>query len=261
MTDISVILPTYNEVDNIVPMIEAVNGALIGYDAEIIVVDDDSPDGTSACVEAVLEKFDRLRLITRKTDKGLVNAIGEGIKNCRGEICLWMDADLSMPTNKIPDLIEQINNGADLAVGSRYVEGGGIKGSAPHVGKTGIFHVWNNLRDTEDSFIAVAISKYGNLFASLVLDRRYHDYTSGFYAVRKDVIKDVGLEGEYLDYCIILLYKAAVRGWRIIEAPVRIVPRKSGKSKTSNNPFALIPLVLKCTLKIIHLKLTVRKRV
>lgn len=260
MTDISVILPTYNEAENIVPMIEAVNGALSGRDVEIIVVDDESPDGTSAIVESVLERFERLRLITRKSDKGLVNAIREGIRESRGKICVWMDADLSMPVDKLPDLLEQIENGADLVVGSRYVDGGGIKGVVPDVNKTGVFHVWNNLRETEDSFFAVTISKYGNLFARLVLDRKYYDYTSGFYAVKKDVIDDVGLKGEYLDYCIDLLYKSVMKGYRVTEIPVSIVPRTRGISKTSNNPFAMIPIALKCVLIIINLKLVVRKR-
>jgi len=260
MTEISVTLPTYNEADNIVAMIEAVDGALSGYDAEIIVVDDNSPDGTSAIVEGVLEKYKKLRLITRKSDRGLVNAIKEGLRESRGEICIWMDTDLSMPAEKIPELIDQIKNGADLALGSRFVKGGSIKGSAPHEGKTGFFHVWNTLRKTEDSFLAVGISKYGNLFARLVLDRRYYDYTSGFYAVKKNVIADVGLEGEYLDYCIRLIYKTALKGYRISEIPVTISPRMHGESKTSNNLFVVFLLSLKCIFIIISLKLNASKK-
>ena len=114
-------------------MIDAVYGVLTDIDAEVIVVDDDSPDGTSEVVDRILNRYRKLRLITRRSNKGLVNSIKEGIKSSRGSICLWMDADLSMPTDKIPDLVNKIKEGADLAVGSRYIKGGGIKGSAQGV--------------------------------------------------------------------------------------------------------------------------------
>ena len=260
MINVSVILPCYNEAENIISMIEVVDSVLSELKAEIIIVDDNSPDGTSSIVEGALARYEKLRLITRKSDKGLVQAISEGIRKSRGKICIWMDADLSMPAGKILVLLDRIEDGADLAIGSRYVEGGGIKGATPHIGKTGIFHVWKNLLNTEDSIFAVTISKYGNLFARYVLDGRYYDYTSGFYAIKKDVIEDVGLEGEYLDYCINLLYKTAMKGYRIDEIPVSIVPRMRGKSKTSNNLFAMISIGFECILLIIKLKLTVRKR-
>jgi len=256
MTDLSVILPTFNEVENIVPMIESINTILSKTASEIIVVDDNSPDGTSQAVSAVLSKYPRVKLVTRKSNKGLVNSIREGIEKSEGDICVWMDADLSMPANKILTLVRQIELGADLAVGSRYVEGGGIKGSHITTGKTTMLDVWNNLRSTEDSFLAVAISKYGNVFARFILDRKYYDYTSGFYAVRKSVISEIGLEGDYLDYCIHLLYKAAKKGFIVNEIPVTIVPRVRGKSKTSDFSLAILPLVFKCVMKIVALKFT-----
>ena len=258
MIDLSVILPTFNEAKNIERMIDAVYAILTDLDAEVIVVDDDSPDGTSAIVGSILNKYENLRLITRRADKGLVNSIKEGIEKSRGNICLWLDADLSMPAEKIPDLVNRIREGADLVVGSRYVKGGGIKGSTPGTGKHNIFHIWHNLRKTEDSFIAVSISKYGNLLARLILDRKYYDYTSGYYAVRKEVINELGLEGDYLDYCIVLLYKAASYGYRIHEIPVTIKPRIYGESKTSNNPFAVIPIALNCLATVIKLKMSVK---
>ena len=261
MTDLSVILPTFNEAKNIQQMIDAVYGVLADIDAEVIVVDDESPDGTSEVVDRILNRHRKLRLITRRSNKGLVNSIKEGVKSSQGSIVLWMDADLSMPTDKIPDLLNQIKEGADLAVGSRYIKGGGIKGSTQHPGKQNIIHVWDNLRKSEDSFFAVTISKYGNLIARLVLDRRYYDYTSGYYAVRREVIDELGLEGDYLDYCIALLYRAARYGYSISEIPVTIKPRLYGKSKTSNNPVSVIPIALNCLITIIKLKLTVRRRI
>ena len=201
----------------------------------ILVVDDDSPDGTSVVVNKALDRLPRVRLITRKTDKGLVNSIKEGINKSAGDVCVWMDADLSMPAGKIRDLLEKIEGGDDLAVGCRYIDGGGIKGSNPGSQKTSLTKIWKNLKESEDSIFAVAVSKYGNLFARFVLDSRYHDYTSGFYAVKKSVFDDIKLEGEYPDYCISFLYKASLRGYRISETPVTFTPRKRGKSKTANN--------------------------
>lgn len=260
MTEISIILPTYNEADNIVEMIRSVDDAVSGYDAEILVVDDDSPDGTSAIVTQALDRFPRLRLITRTSDRGLIKAIREGIEQSQGDICIWMDADLSMPAETIPKLLNEIHGGADMAVGSRYVKGGGIKGSCPDGNKTSPMQIRRNLKETEDSFFSVAISKYGNLFARAVLDSRYHDYTSGFYAVRKHVVNDVGLEGAYLDYCISLLYKTVQRGYKVSEIPVVIVPRLKGKSKTSDSLLSMVPIALDCVLTVFRLRLTERRR-
>jgi len=260
MTEVSIILPTYNEADNILQMIQSVNGAVGGYDAEILVVDDDSPDGTSDVVREVLNHFSKLRLITRTSNKGLVRAIQEGVKESQGDICVWMDADLSMPATTIPKLIDEIYRGADLALGSRYIKGGGIKGSCPNGNKIGPIQIWRNLKETEDTFLAVAISKIGNVFAQTILDSRYHDYTSGFYAVRKQVIDDVGLEGAYLDYCISLLYKTIRRGYNVSEVPVVIVPRLKGESKTSNNVLSIISVTFDCVVRVFWLRLTEKQR-
>jgi len=260
MPFVSIILPTYNEAANIEQMVDAVNDAVGQVDAEIIVVDDDSPDGTSAVVQQLTHTYPRLQLITRTGDKGLIKAIKEGVSHSKGDVCVWMDADMSMPASTIPRLLKEIEQGNDMAIGSRYVAGGGVKGSHPDNKDSNAFTIWRNLKETEDSFLAVAISKYGNVFAQTVLDSRYCDYTSGFYAVKKHVIDDVGLEGKYLDYCISLLYKTLQRGYKVSEIPVVIVPRLKGKSKTSNNPFSMIPIALDCVLTVFKLRLMEKRK-
>ena len=242
---VSIILPTFNEVDNIVVLIEWIERELPDIAHEIIVVDDNSPDGTSPVVAAALPRFPNLRLVTRTADRGLVNSIREGIAQAKGGVCVWMDADLSMPATTIRKLLGEIQAGADVAVGSRYVPGGAIKGSHGHE-KTTLRRVWHNLSDTEDSFLAVVISSVGNYVVRNLLDNRYNDYTSGFYAVRKHVFDKVILEGHYLDYSIAFLYRAILRGFRISEIPVVIVPRKYGRSKTSDSLLRLLEIIFDC---------------
>ena len=260
MPVLSIILPTYNEVGNIAEQINVINRELEGEDFEILVVDDDSPDGTAEAVRRLSREIQNLRLIVRTDDKGLVQSIREGLASAEGDICLWMDADLSMPASSIKTMIAKIRAGADLVVGSRYVEGGGFKGADDRGHKTPLYYIWKNLQDTEDSFINSAVSKYGNAFAQKVLDNRYYDYTSGFYAVRKSMINEIGLDGNYLDYCIGLLYKASVHDYKIYEIPVLITTRTKGISKTSTNFMGIIPIAWDCLKTMIKLKLKYRKR-
>lgn len=252
-TNFSIILPTYNEAENITKMIEMIEAELAGGDFEIIVVDDDSPDGTSGIVFGLFDKFDNLRLITRTTDKGLVASINEGIEASQFDVCVWMDADLSMPPSTIKPLIREIEHGADLAVASRYVKGGGFKGAEKGARKRDLFRIWKKLKETEDSFITVAISVIGNHLVRFLLDRNYHDYTSGFYAVRKVVFSQIKLEGKYLDYCIRFLYKTVKCGYKVVEVPVVIVPREKGISKTASNPLHIIPHVYVCLMTVYEL--------
>ena len=124
---ISVILPTYNEAENIRRIIPAI--AKVFQDekiqGEVIVVDDDSPDGTAGIASEFGNSFP-VRVYVRKSDRGLSKAVMKGFELARGEICVVMDADLSHPVEKIPDMVRPILEGkCDVTVGSRYVVGGG----------------------------------------------------------------------------------------------------------------------------------------
>ena len=244
MPEICVILPTYNEAENIVEMIEQVVESLEGEDYEILVVDDDSPDGTSRIVTGMMDRFANLRLLVRTKNRGLVNSINNGIKNTDSAICVWMDADLSMPAPAIKSLVTEIRAGADMALGSRYIEGGGFKGADSK--NRSMYRTWWNLKHTEDSFLSVVISWTGNKVVRFFLDSAYSDYSSGFYAVRRHVFDHLALEGEYLEYCIHLLYSAVQRGFRVVEVPVIIKPRKRGVSKTANDLQTLVLIAINC---------------
>lgn len=213
LSGVTVILPTYNERDNIVPLIEGIL-THVRPAPEVLVVDDDSPDGTWQIVQAMSARHPTVRVIRRMDERGLTSAINRGIAEARGDVVVWMDCDLSMPPAKIPDLLAAVDRGADLAVGSRYVKGGA---------------------DVGHSIVAQVFSRTINLFAGLFLGFGVTDYTSGFVAVRKDVFDTIRLRGDYGEYCIDLLYRARQRGFRIAEVPYHCVARHAGESKTATN--------------------------
>jgi len=212
-------LPTFNERDNIVALIERGLAALVDYDAEMLVVDDDSPDGTWQLVAALAERNPRVRLIRRTEERGLTTAIATGIANARGGWVGWMDCDLAMPPEDLPRLAAALAAGADVAVGSRYVPGG---------------------RDVGHSWVGQAFSRTINLAASLLLDGRIKDYTSGFILARRPVFDRIELRGDYGEYCIDLLYRAARAGFRVEEIPYVCLPRETGESKTATSPLGYV---------------------
>ncbi len=211
----SVILPTYNERENIGPLIERIF-ALLREEAEVIVVDDNSPDGTWQVVKELQAKFSNLVLILRKDKPGLVASLEEGIKNARGGIIVWMDADGAMPPEKIPELLDGLAQGYDLVAGSRFVPGGGVE----------------LITGSPDSMTAFFLSLLLNRWCQLWLGRDFKDYTSGFVAIKKPVLEKLYLRGEYGEYFIALVYEARHRGYRWLEIPYINRPRKSGQSKT-----------------------------
>jgi len=213
---ISIVLPTYNEADNIVPLIERTLQALGDYPGgvEVVVVDDDSPDGTWRLVADKVKADHRVRLIHRRNESGLTSAISRGIQEAQGQWVGWMDCDLSMPPENWPRLAEALSLGADMAVGSRYVPGGG---------------------DVAHSFVGQTLSRIINVWAGLMLDWSIKDYTSGFILGRKEVFERVDLRGDYGEYCIDLLYRTKQAGYTIRELPYLCVPREAGESKTATN--------------------------
>jgi len=209
---VSVVLPTYNERDNIGPLIQALLSQ-VREPVEVWVVDDNSPDRTWQVVQALAEEDPRVHLLRRVGERGLTSAIAAGIAASRGDVVVWMDCDFSMPPEAVPHLVAALE-GADVAVGSRYVRGG---------------------RDVGHSWMARAFSRAINLFASLLLGWGVRDYTSGFIAARREVLERIPLRGDYGEYCIDLLYRAQRAGYRVVEIPYTCTERASGESKTGAN--------------------------
>lgn len=218
---VSIILPTFNEKENIGDLILAIDKEK-GYDKEIIVVDDDSPDGTSKIVQKMIDsqKIKGLKLETRKIDHGLTKSIWRGIEIAKGDVVVWLDCDFSMPPEKISDLVKKIEDGHDIAVGSRFVKSGGFK---------------KNLKGTPDSWLVVTLSRLMNYTIQLFLDRRFRDYTSGFIAIKKDIVKKIKLRGDYGEYFIDLMVRAILLNYKFVEIPYECVPRQKGTSKTGSS--------------------------
>lgn len=229
----SVILPTYNERENIVDLISAVSGCT-KPPPEIIVVDDDSPDKTWEVVAKMQSEFHNVRLVRRIGRRGLATAVAEGVTNSSGEILVWMDCDFSHPPSLIPQLIESLDD-YHLVLASRYIEGGEMHASS--------------LRTVTSRLIC--------LFASLLLGFSIRDWTSGYIAVRRellDEIKIVPLGKGYGEYFIAFLFRAKKQGFRIKEIPYTYSYRRMGETKTSPHLTKLLEYGLSYCWCILYLR-------
>lgn len=219
---VSLILPTYNEAGNIILLVEALDRD-IPFPKEIIVVDDHSPDGTSERVRELIEQksIPGLRLETRTVDRGLLKSIRRGIELAKGDVICWMDCDFSHPPETMAELVNHVKQGADVAIASRYIRGGSYKKGLGWFG-------------ADESALAVLLSRLINWFIHIALDRRIHDYTSGFIAIRRSLLKSLPpLRGDYGEYFMELMYRAIKsENVRIIEIPFVSPPRRTGQSKT-----------------------------
>ncbi len=233
---VSVVLPTYEERDNVLPLLERCAAALAHHEHELIVVDDASPDGTAIVARAYAAQHPEVRVIVRDGPRGLCASLARGVGEARHPVVAWMDADGSMPPEVLPRLLEPIERGeADLVIGSRFLPGGGIKGQDPARASLGWLGIARNLEGTEDSLLAVGLSSFGNWLLRMLLSRQVTDWTSGFIAVRAGVVAAIPLEGDYGEYFLSFVYRALAAGCRVREVPYVIVPRLSGVSKTGEN--------------------------
>ncbi|MEW6714449.1 MAG: glycosyltransferase [Nitrospirota bacterium] len=208
MHKVSIVLPTYNEKDNIVDLIRAIQKSF-NNDVEIIVVDDDSPDKTWEVVGKIANED--IRLLRRLDQKCLTTAISDGITLSKGAYVGWMDCDFSMPPEALPKMTKALDE-YDVAIGSRYITGG---------------------KDARNTPVGIIGSILINYFAKYLLDSSITDYTTGFVVAKKKVVEDIGLKGDYGEYCIDFLYKALKKGYKIKELPYHCIPRKFGESKTA----------------------------
>jgi dolichol-phosphate mannosyltransferase len=211
LPQLSVILPTYNERENLAPLVQRIKAALrrIPVAYEILVVDDCSPDGT-ACFAQELSNGLPLRVLERKEEKGLARSVLEGFVAARGECLLVMDADLSHPPERIPEMWEQLTrNSCDLVIGSRYVPGGAIRD-------------WTILRR----------------FSSRVSRRlvfpltRVKDPLSGFFLVRRGAIENRHLRPAGFKILLEILAKGQCE--KITEVPITFEERLHGCSKLTS---------------------------
>jgi dolichol-phosphate mannosyltransferase len=220
---LSIVLPTFNERDNIILLLQELEKVLrVPYEA--IVVDDDSPDLTWKSVEDYARTHPNVLLLRRINKRGLTTAINDGLKLGKGRLLMWMDVDLSMPPEKIPELLNAIDRGADVAVGSRYVSGGGDARAV-------------NLHLT----VQLMLSKVLSIIGGWMLGCRFRDWSSGFIVLKRELLDGYDLNGDYGEYFIDLIYYLIKRkNARVVEIPYVLTPRVRGESKTATDIWGLI---------------------
>ena len=204
----SLIIPTYNEKESISKLVSKINEQFYDnkIDGEIIVVDDNSPDGTGEILEELKKENKNLKIIHRKGKLGLSSAVLEGFKIAQGNVLGVMDADLSHPSGKINEMYQIALKGADLVIGSRYVKGGRIEG-------------WNLYRKI--------LSKGATLLARVFVNVK--DPMSGFFIIKKEFIMDKEINSKGFKILLELLIKTNPKS--IVEVPILFTNRTEGKSK------------------------------
>ena len=212
---ISIIIPTYNESQNIVNILKSIKDNLPkNISAQAIVVDDNSPDGTGKIVEDYLKNLKKItnytiEIIHRKTKDGLGSAILKGIQEATGDTIVVMDSDFSHPPQVIPKLIESIKKYQyDIAVASRYIKGGKIEN-------------WSAKRKL--------ISKFATLIAKKGLGIDTRDPMSGFFAFKKNILNGLNLDA--IGYKILLEILVKAKNVSITEIPYTFQDRELGSSK------------------------------
>ena len=216
---VSIIVPTYNESQNIVGILKSIRESIPkGIYTETIVVDDNSPDGTGKIVEDYISSIKKIAentidVIHRKAKNGLSSAILNGIQNAKGETIVVMDSDFSHPPQIIPKMIEAFKQyHCDLVVASRYITGGDIQG-------------WTTKRKLM-SKIATVIAKKG-------LGIKIKDPMSGFFAFKKNIIKELNFDA--LGYKFLLEILVKTKGINVKEIPYCFENRKFGSSKVDSS--------------------------
>jgi dolichol-phosphate mannosyltransferase len=212
----TVCLPTYDERENVETMVAALLERL-GPDDRVLVIDDNSPDGTGEIADAIAAREPRVSVLHRSEKEGLGPAYLAGFRRALAdgaELVLEMDADFSHDPDDVPRLIGAAAD-ADLVLGSRYVRGGGVEN-------------WSAVRRF--------VSRAGSLYAQVLLLAPVRDLTGGFKCYRRAVLEAIDLDAvssRGYAFQIETTYRALRRGFRVVEVPITFADRREGRSKMS----------------------------
>ena len=216
-----VIIPTYNEKENIQKMVEKVFS--LKPDFDLLIIDDGSPDGTAQIVKTLQQKFtDRLHLIERQGKQGLGTAYIVGFKwaiEKKYDYIFEMDCDFSHNPDDLLRLLHACENGADVAVGSRYCKGGKVKN-------------WPVGR--------ILMSYFASVYVRLILWINIRDTTAGFKCYKRHVLESINLDNiKFMGYAfqIEMKYASLKKGFKIVEVPITFIDRVEGVSKMSSKIF------------------------
>ena len=214
----SVCLPTYNERENLEPMVRALLERL-GPDDRVLVIDDNSPDGTGELADRLAAEEPRVAVLHRPAKEGLGPAYLAGFRRALddgAELVLEMDCDFSHDPDDVPRLIAAADD-ADLVLGSRYVDGGRIEN----------WDAWRRF-----------VSRAGSLYAQVLLQAPVRDLTGGFKCYRREVLERIDLgavTARGYAFQIETTYRALRAGFRVVEVPITFADREAGSSKMSRS--------------------------
>ena len=213
----TVCLPTYNERENLEPMLRRL-GELVREGDRVLVIDDASPDGTGQLADRLAEELGFVDVLHRPKKEGLGPAYIAGFRRALAdgaELILELDCDFSHDPADVPRLIDAVESGADLALGSRYVAGGGVRN-------------WGLVR--------LFISRGASVYTALFLQMGVKDPTGGFKCFRRRVLETIGLDritAKGYAFQIETTYRAKQAGFRVVEVPITFADRTEGHSKMS----------------------------
>jgi dolichol-phosphate mannosyltransferase len=210
--ELTVIVPCYNEAANVAPMVKRLDAALRGIAWEVVFVDDDSPDGTTARVRQIAARDPRVRGLRRIGRRGLASAVTEGALSSSAAYVAVIDGDLQHDETILPAMLDAVRGGAEVAVGSRHVEGG----------------------DATTGFSAAraAVSDAGTRMAALLLPTPVRDPMSGFFLMPRILFEAIAPRLSARGFKILLdVLLSAGRPLRVAEVPYRFQPRLAGESK------------------------------
>jgi dolichol-phosphate mannosyltransferase len=235
-----IIIPTYNEAETIGTIINAISAQKLTQ-TEVLVVDDNSPDGTAEIVKSQFIQVDtgiKVHLLQRPTKEGLGAAYIAGFKWALSRDCsliIQMDADFSHDPKYLPTMISMAQSSADLVLGSRYIPGGGTEN-------------WGLIRKL--------ISRAGSLYARFILGVKIQDFTGGFKCFKREVLTALPLDEVYshgYSFQIEMTYRAHLLQFEIQEIPITFVDRRVGQSKMSK------AIIIEGVFKVLLLRIRRRK--
>jgi glycosyltransferase involved in cell wall biosynthesis len=231
---LSVVIPTYNESMNIEKLIQRINSVFTGnnIDGEILVVDDNSPDGTGDVVKELMANYPHLRLLSQKKKEGLGVAHLAGYSEVHGDIIVSLDADLSHDPKEIPVMLDRIKDGYDVVIGSRYVKGGKVE---------------------EKPIFNVIASKVAGILAKVGYGVNIQDFTNGYRMFRRVVYESIKM-CDYSKGNVFLaefIYYAHKNDFKVTEIPTTFVERSEGETKTNvmREAKALVRSIIKLRLR------------
>jgi dolichol-phosphate mannosyltransferase len=232
---VSVVISTYNERDNLSKLVPVIETILEhnGINGEIVVVDDNSPDGTSELAKELGRKYGNVRLLWRPAKMGPGSAHADGYKFARGSVIVGMDVDFSHSPYDIPRFIAKIDDGYDLVVGSRYIKDGRYEVKSVQTLKKSI------------------ASRLGNVLIALLSRVPVHDFTTALRAVRQEVVRSVETESAGNSFFMEFVVKTYWKGFRTTELPIVFRDRVIGKSKLKlgRQSFVMLADLFRLTLK------------